>query len=508
MTKKLNGNQLIAKNTMYLYIRTVFVVLVNLFVSRIILDKLGVTDYGIFILVGGIVSVLGLFQSVMASAVSRYFTIELGKKDFTKLNQYFKVVFIIYIGIGLFFLMLSETLGLWFLKYKILIPADRAFAAFYVYQFSVLTFLANIFTVPYNAIIISHERMNVFALIGIAEVMFKIILVYVLTIIQFDKLIFYSLSIFIISILVLLLNYLFCKKNFSETKFSWYWNYSMFTEMMSYSFWSLFGAMASVARNQGINIILGIFFNPAINAARGISYQVNDGITQLSNNFFTAVRPQITKNYAKNDYESMLILVFRSSRFSYYLLILISIPLMLETSFIFKIWLVETPDFTVLFTRLVIITSLIDALGYPLITAINSTGKIKWYQIITGTILVMTLPISYLFLKHGYPPESTMYVAIFISLAAQISRLNFMKYFYKINIWTYFKKVIFVILIVSCLSIIPPIIIIKFFPYGITRLFITIFTSFLSTIFTIYLFGITKSERMFVKNFVKEKVLK
>ena len=228
MKKPLSGNQLIAKNTMYLYIRTLFVVLVNLFVSRIILKELGINDYGIHILVGGVVSVLGLFQSVMASAVSRFFTFELGRNNFVKLNQYFRVVIIIYIGIALFFLFLSETLGLWFLQYELVIPSDRTFAAFYVFQFSVLTFLASIFTVPYNAMIITHERMNVFALIGIGEVTFKIVLVYILSIVQFDKLIFYSFSIFLIGLLVFILNYLFCRKNFTETKFSWYWNYSMF----------------------------------------------------------------------------------------------------------------------------------------------------------------------------------------------------------------------------------------------------------------------------------------
>ena len=504
MTIKINGNGLIAKNTIYLYIRTLVFVLVNLFLARIILEKLGVTDYGIFILVGGIVSALGLLQSVVASAVSRFFTIELGRNDLKKLNQYFKIVIIIYIGIALFFLFLSETIGLWFLEYKISIPSNRASAAFYVFQFSVVTLLANIFTIPYNAIIISHERMSVFSLIGIAEAIVKIILVYMLTITHFDKLIFYSFSLLLIGILVLLFNYFYCRKTFSETKFSWYWNYLMFKELMSYSFWSLFGAIASVARNQGINIILGIFFNPAINAARGISYQVNEGITQLGHNFFTAVRPQITKNYAANDYESMMTLVFRSSRFGFYLLMLIAVPLILETSFILKIWLVKTPDFTVLFIRLVIITSLIDALGYPLITAINSTGKIKWYQIITGTILIMTLPISYFFLKIGYPPESTFYVAIVISLAAQFTRLNFMKYLYEFNIWIYFKKVIVVILIVCVLSIIAPIIVINIFPYGITRLLLTTLISFISAAFAIYFLGITKSERKSINKLIKK----
>lgn len=390
-------NNLIITNTFYLYTRTLLVILVNLFASRVVLDALGVTDYGIYTIVGGIVSVVGLFQSVMASAVSRFFTIELGRDNLEGLNKYFNTVVIIYIFIALLFLLIAETVGLWFLQNEIIIPVERLNAAFWVYQFSVITFVASIFSVSYNAIIMSYERFSVFAVIGIIEVFIKVLFILILLYTKFDKLIFYSFSMFVIAVAVFFMNYLYCKRNYVETRFTFFWDKAMFKEMLAFSFWSLFGSVSSVARNQGISIILGMFFNPAISAARGISYQVNDGIMQLSHNFFAAVRPQIIKNHARNERENMLSLVFGSSKYSFYLLMLIAVPIILETPFLFSIWLIDTPDYAVLFTRILVLTSLIDVLAYPLITAINANGNIKWYQIITGSVLIMALPISYVF---------------------------------------------------------------------------------------------------------------
>lgn len=503
--KNLSGNnKLIIKNTFYLYTRTFLVIIVNLFVSRIILDELGVTDFGIYTIVGGIVSFFGLFQSVMASAVSRFFTIEIGRNNIDRLNKYFKTVVIIYFGIAFLFLLIAETLGLWFLQNKIIIPPDRLNAALWVYQFSIITFVVSIFTVSYNAIIMSHEKFNVFALIGIAEVILKVLFVFILIYIEFDKLIFYSFSIFGITFFVFFMNYLYCRRNYIETRFSWYWNISMFKEMLSFSFWSLFGSISSVARNQGLSIILGMFFNPAINAARGISYQVNDGIMQLSHNFFAAVRPQITKHHARNDLNNMLSLVIGSSKYSFYLLMLISIPIILETPFLFKIWLINTPDETVLFTRLLVITSLIDVLAYPLITAINANGNIKWYQIITGSILIMTLPISYIFLYYGFPPVSVMYVSLVISIIAQCSRIVFVKYFFKISFSFYLKKIILNILLIFTISLIIPLIVVWLLPSDLYRFILTILISLINSFLIIYFIGFQKEERTFVKNLVKK----
>lgn len=493
---------------MYLYFRMIFVILTNLYVSRIILEQLGIEDFGIYTLVGGLVSFLAIFQSVMASAVSRFFTIAIGKRDFIKLKKYFNISFIIYLLIALSFLIICETIGMWFLENKLIIPNERTYAARYVFHFSVLSFLLGIISVPYSSIIIAHEKMNLYALIGILESIIKLFITFIIVNIEFDKLIFYSICIAVISLINFLINYLYCFKKFIETRINWFWDWLMFKELFLFSVWSLFGSISSVARNQGINLILGIFFNPAINAARGIATQVSDGITQLSNNFFTAVRPQIIKQFASNEKTSMLNLVFRSSKFSFYLLLIIVIPVFFETKFLFEIWLVEIPQYAVLFTRIVLITALIDTLSYPLISAINANGDIKWYQIVTGSILILTLPISYVFLKLGYPAETPMYIALVISIVAQFSRISFVKYFFRVSMIEYFKNVLGVILIVFCLCLFIPSIIYLFIPHGIFRFIMTLIISLSINVLIIYFIGFDNYERNAIKMFIQKKFLK
>lgn len=392
----------------------------------------------------------------MASAVSCFFTLELGRNNKDQLNRYFRISIVIYIVISLIVLILSETLGIWFLENKLIIPLDRMSAATWVYQISILSFIATLMTIPYSSIIIAHERMDVYAYIGIAEVLMKFIIAYILPTISFDKLKVYSTLYLVTILLILALNYTFCRCNYKESKFTWYWSDSMFKEMVSYSIWSLFGAISGVARNQGMNILLSMYFNPAINAARAIAFQVSDGINQFSNSFFMAISPQITKNFAANEYDDMIKLVYRSTRFSFYILYIIALPIIIETQYILNLWLVQPPLYSVSFARLVILTSLIDSLGYPLMTAINAKGVVKYYQMATGGVLILTLPISYLFLEMGYRPESTMYVALATSVAAQISRIIFMKSLHGLSIKKYLEEVIAVIAcVVICSALMP-----------------------------------------------------
>jgi O-antigen/teichoic acid export membrane protein len=500
-------NKRIAKNTFFLYIRMMLVMLVTLYTSRIILKALGIEDFGIYNVVGGIVSVLGLIQAVMASAISRFFMFELGRKNYIKLNQYFRLSIIIYAGIALIVFMLAETIGLWFLNNKLIIPEERMSAAHWVYQFSILSFIINMMSVPYNSIIIAHERMNIYAYLGVTEVIMKLFIAYILLVIAFDKLKIYAALYFGIVLIISSIYYLYSRKNYSESKFSWFWNKAMFREMMGYSVWSLFGSVAGVARNNGINILLGMFFNPVVNAARAISYQVNEAINQFSFNFFTAVRPQITKQFAAGENNGMMNLVFRSSRFSFYLIFIFALPIMLETPYILDLWLNITSGQSVLFTRLVVLTSVIDSMSYPLMTAINATGNIKYYQIVTGGLLIITLPIAYLFLKLGYPPESTMYVAMSISAMAQISRIVFMKIQQNMSIWSYFKEVIFIVMSVLILSSLTTFFIHRLLPYSNMRFIIVLAVSIASCIIFIYIIGITKVERKAI-NVLVLKILK
>jgi len=500
-----SDNKRIAKNTLFLYTRMILVILVTFYTSRIILKALGVEDFGIFTIVGGIVSVLGLIQSIMASAVSRFFMVELGRKNYVKLNEYFRLSIIIYSGMAIIIFILAETIGLWFLNNMLIIPEDRIIAAQWVYQFTVFSFITNILTVPYNSIIIARERMNVYAFIGLSEVIMKLIIAFLLFTVLYDKLKVYSILYFATVVVVFLVNYLYCRLYYQECRFSWFWSKAMFNEMMGYSVWSLFGSISAVARNQGINILLGMFFNPAINAARAIAYQVNEGINQFSNNFFTAVRPQITKKYASGDSLDMMNLVFRSSRLSFYLLFIFALPVLLETQYILNVWLDNPPLNTVLFTRIVVLTAVVDSLGYPLMTAINATGNIKNYQIITGGILILTLPISYIVLKMSYPPESTMYVALIISVAAQASRIFFMKILHNISVLKYVKDVLYYILMVFFLSSVVPLITHTILQYSNERFFIVMTLSIVNCFLVIYTFGITKNERIIINELLFNK---
>jgi O-antigen/teichoic acid export membrane protein len=500
-----SDNKKIAKNTLFLYARMILVTLVTLYTSRVILKALGVEDFGIFTIVGGIVSVLGFIQSVMASAVSRFFMIELGKKNYVKLNEYFRLSIIFYSVMAIVIFILAETIGLWFLNNKILIPEDRIVAAQWVYQFSLFSFITNILTVPYNSIIIARERMNVYAFIGLAEVIMKLIIAFLLFTVLYDKLKVYSILYFATIVLVFLINYLYCRLFYQESKYSWFWSKAMFHEMMGYSVWSLFGSLSAVARNQGINILLGMFYSPAINAARAIAYQINEGINQFSNNFFTAVRPQIIKKYASGDSSDMMNLVFRSSRFSFYLLFILALPILIETQYILNAWLDNPPLNAVLFTRIVVLTSVIDSLGYPLMTAINATGNIKNYQIVTGGLLLLTLPISFVVLKMGYPPESTMYVALIISAAAQASRIIFMKILQNISVLKYVREVLYYVLIVFFLSSIFPLVAHAIMINSNERFFFVMILSIVNSFLVIYTFGIRRNERTTINEIVFKK---
>tara|TARA_B110000091_G_scaffold213160_1_gene261762 strand:- start:383 stop:1846 length:1464 start_codon:yes stop_codon:yes gene_type:complete len=479
---------------------------VNLFTVRVVLKTLGVEDYGINNVVGGIVAMLSFFSSTMVSASMRFFTFELGRKNYTRLNQFFKLTIFSYLGFSVIILILAETVGLWFLKTQMVLPETRMSAAMWVYQFSIASFILYMFVVPYNSIIIAREKMHIYAYIGILEAILKLAVVFILVIFNGDKLKSYAVLLFLVTLIISLFYIIYCSYKYKECKLSFFWNSQMFKELISYSAWSLFGALAAMIKGQGINILLNVFFNPIVNAARAIAFTVNSAINLFVTNFYQAVRPQITKKYASGETQEMMKLVFISSRFCYYLMLSFAIPILIETPYILSLWLSEVPEYTILFTRLVIITTMIESLSYPLMTAVSATGKIKWYQTVTGGLLILNLPISYVLLKTGYPPEITMYVAMGIAVLSQISRMLFMKNMLKMSIDTYIKKIVFVIIIVTLLSWITPFVVYKIMNYGFVRLIIVTLCSFISSILVIYSVGITNDERHILNHFFYKKI--
>lgn len=498
-------NSSIAKNTAYLVTRIILITIVSFFTSRVYLKELGVVDFGLYNLVGGIISVLGILQGVLASAVSRFFIIEIGKENIDKLNQYFSISIIVYLIFIVVLLIASQTIGKWFLYNKLTIPPDRQLAAYFVYQASVFSFLISMLTVPFNSLILAYERLKIYALFGIIESAMKLLIAYFLTKHNSDKLILFSLLNFVTILILFFSSYFFCKINFNHIKFKFLWHWGLLKEMFNYSIWTLVGAVSSIARNQGLNILLGVFFSPATNAARAIANQLNDAATMFSNNFQIASRPRITKLYISGDKTALYKLILSTSKTSFFLLYLISLPLIAETNFVLNIWLVDPPIQSIIFTKIIIATSLVDSLSYPLISTINAIGKIKIYQIVTGGLLILTLPISYLFLILGYGSEIVLYVALLMSCLAQISRIFFVNYFIQISIKEYFLEVIVRVIIVVVLTLVIPLYFISFMPIGWERFIVILIVNVVSCLFFIYFFGLNHNEKKILINFFKEK---
>ncbi len=490
----------IAKNTAMLYFRMLLIMAVTLYTSRVVLNTLGVEDFGIFNVVGGIVTMFAFLNSAMSSATQRFLSFELGKQNQVELKRVFSMSVNIHAIIAIAVLILSETIGLWFLNNQLVIPHDRLIAANWVYQFSILSFIVTIISVPYNATIIARERMNVFAYISIIEVSLKLLIVFMLNWFGFDKLKLYAVLIFLVTFITKLIYYIYCRKNYHESKYFFFWDKKLYKTLMSYAGWNLWGNIAAVMFGQGVNILLNIFFGPIVNAARGVSFQVRNAVNGFVLNFQTAMNPQIIKSYASDNHSFMHQLIFQGAKYSYYLLLILSLPIIFEAEIILKLWLKIVPEYTVIFTRLVLINVLIDSISGPLKTAAQASGKINVYQSVVGGLLILILPISYVFLKLGFPPEVTIYISIVVSIIAFIARLIIVKPLVNLSIRKFIQTVLAPIVKVTFISLIIPFATKTFIPVGYTQTITVIISALFSIAIAIYFFGLTKKEQSFMKN--------
>lgn len=502
------NNKRIAKNTLVLYVRMLFIMAVTLYTSRVVLKILGVDDFGIYNVVGGVVAMMGLLKGAMSAATTRFITFELGKGNYEQLRKTYCISVVIYIIICIIFVILAETIGLWFLNTQMTIPEGRLTAANWVYQFTILSVAIEMMCQPYNAVIISHEKMSFYAYVSILEVTLRLLIVYFLMILPYDHLTFYGLLMMITSIIVCMTYHFYCRCNFSECKFKIYRDKGLFLKMLSYSGWNLFGSASSLIKGQGLNILLNIFFTPAVNAARGIAFQINGAISQFSQNFYTAVRPQITKYYAQDDLMNMFKLVLRSSKLSFYLNLMLGVPLIIETPEIIDLWLGQEPDYVVVFSRLIIIISMIDAMAQPLMTTIHSTGHVSLYQSLVGTMNILNLPISFVFLRLGYAPVVVFYVSLIITTISLFVRLAIVKrYIPSFPVSSYVIDVFCVCVLVTLISIIVPLISYYYLDNSISSVLIVCIISEISIISTVFIFGLKGDERLFVRQIVKKKLL-
>lgn len=498
-----DNNKRIAKNTMLLYFRMIFIMVISLFTSRINLQSLGVENFGIYNVVGGVVAMFSVFSGSLSVSISRFITYELGKGNQEKLKKVFSTAVSIQIFLAICIVILAEIIGIWFLNTKMNIPAERLNAANWVMHFSILAFAVNLISVPYNAAIIAHEKMSAFAYVSVFEVIAKLGITYYLFISPFDKLKTYAVLLFALSIVLRIIYGIYCKRNFQECSYKFIFDKGLIKQMTGFAGWSLFGLVAYSGYNYGLNILLNLFFGPVVNAARGIAFQVQNAVQGFSNNFQMALNPQIIKSYAQNDLKRMHQLIFASSKYAFFLLFFLSLPIIIEAPKILSVWLTEVPEHTVNFVRLILALITFDSLGSSISIAQQATGKIKKYQIWVGGIMLMIVPVAYVSLKMGARPESVYIVYFLACIVAHIVRMIIIRPMIKLSLQEYFHKVIFRLIIVAVCASILPIIAYKLLPVTLLSLFVVCLLCPITVTVSIYFLGLEQSERKMVNEKLK-----
>lgn len=508
MRDSTTNNKRIAKNTLFLYFRTLLIMLVTLYTSRVVLTTLGIEDFGVYNAVGGVVSIFGVISGALSNAISRYITYNIGNGNSERLRVVFCTSINIQIIIAIIILSLCEAFGSWFLNFKMNIPTDRINAANWVLQCSLLTFLVNLISVPYNACIIAHEHMKAYAYISIFDAILKLSVAYLLIVSPIDKLIAYSILLFITALIVRFLYSFYCRKNFRECRYKLIYDKSLFNEMIRFAGWNFFGNTTSILNSQGINLLINIFFGVVVNSARGIASQVDSAVNQFVTTFSTAVNPQITKSYAQGDSERMNYLICKGTKFSFFLLLLFTLPLIFETNTILQLWLRNVPDKAPIFTKLALIGAMITVLGNSGYTACIATGKIKKYSIIVTTIGSLNFILTWIAYTLGSNPEITYIIYIGIYTCVQVARLFLMKEMLQFPISMYIKEVISRIIPPCIMSLIIPFILTRILEPSIIRTLIVCTSSIIWSLLCISIFGLTKGERITIFNKIRSVISK
>lgn len=497
------NNKRIAKNTLLLYLRMLLLLGINLFVSREVLAALGVIDFGIYNVVGGFVTMFTMIGGAMATATQRFISFEIGRGKEGNVKETFSTAVIIHIFLALLVLCTAETIGLWFVNTQMSFPSERCIAVNWVYQFSVLTFMINIISVPYNASIIAYEKMVAFAYVSIFEAIAKVAVVYLIIWSPIDKLILYSALLALVAIVVRVIYGIYCKKHFIECRCSWKSDKAVKRKMMSFVSWNLIGSLSGVLKEQGINVLLNIFFGAAVNAARGLAFQVNNAINSFVSNFQIAMNPQIVKTYASGNKEEMFKIVFRGSKFSYMLLLTLSLPIIVEAPFILNLWLKAVPEYTVIFLRLVLISALIESFSGTLIASMHASGKVRDYQIVVGGLSLLTLPFAYFVLKLYPEPYWAIGVGVVMAVLCLLARLFMLKKSIELPVLLFLRSVCLVDLSITIVASFLPIIMCMILDEGFLSFIIVCIVSVLSTVTFSYTIGLNFREKAMVKEKIR-----
>lgn len=509
MSDNISNSKRIAKNTLMLYIRMLFTMGVSLFTSRVVLQTLGVEDYGIYNVVGGIVSMLVFFNSSVATSTQRFLNHEMGKGgDGSNLQRIFSNAINAHLIIGVLTVILLETGGLWFLYNKLNIPQEQFHAAVWVFHFSVLSLFVSIIMTPYNAAIIANEKMGIYAYYSIFEVSFRLIIVYILTQLPYNKLILYGFLSLCVSVLMCLLYFVYCKRHFSECVYKWNWDRTQITSLFSFSGWMLFGCLSDMLSKQGVNILINMFFGPMFNAARAVAVQVQYAVNNFVANFMTAVRPQIIKSYSAGEYNYMYRLVFSASKLSFYLLFVLTVPILLYTEYIFDLWLDIVPEYSVLFTRLVLIELLISSAYVPIAQINQASGRIRNYQIAISVIFLLNFVLSYILYKLGFPVYSTFIVSIGLSIVGLFVRVIILKIDNNFPAKHYILKIMLPLLPIALLAMAVPYLLCHWMPINLLTIVLNSVVGVLCSCLVIWCLGLDKTEKGFIKGKISAIITK
>ncbi|MEH7890042.1 lipopolysaccharide biosynthesis protein [Elizabethkingia meningoseptica] len=497
----------IAKNSIMLYIQMLFSMLVALYTSRVILNVLGVEDFGIYNVVGGVVAMFSILNGAMSNSTGRFLTFALGDQAKNLFNKVFNMALIVHFLIACIICIGAEIIGYWFLEHKLQIPPERMDAAVFAFHCSVFTAFLTIIVVPYTSAIIAYEKMGVFAYFTLIDLLLKLGVVFAIQTIDWDKLKVYAFLLVIAQFIVQLVNFSYCFIKIKDTHIKKIiWDKSLFKEMTSFAGWSMFGDSAFILQNQGLNILINMFFGAAVNAARGIAVQVQGVVSRFIGNFQMAMSPQITKSYASRDFAYFHKLIYASSKYSFFIFLFLAIPILFETNLLLTIWLKVVPEYTVNFVRILLFISLISCLANPLILAVKSTGKIKRYEIILGIVSLSVVPLAYAALKMGYTPEIVYFVHLSVEITGQIIRLKIVAPMIGLSQKKYFTEVILKCIVIMLLAMTLPFIIYESMPESFIRLIFIGVTSTVLVLLLSYFIGMEEGEKQMIKNMIFSKI--
>lgn len=499
-----SDNKRIAKNTLLLYIRTLFVMVISLYTSRVVLQALGVDDYGVYQVVGGVVAMFSIISNALSSAISRFITFEIGHGDKDKLRKIFSTSVIIQIGLALIVLVAVEVIAIWFLETQMQIPDGRMDAARWVLQCSLITFCINLISIPYNACIIAHEHMKAFAYVSVLDALLKLGVCFCIMALPSDKLISYAILLTVVALIIRLIYGIYCHKHFEETRGKIVFDKTIFKEMAGFSGWSFFTNTNHLLNTQGVNMLMNVYFGVTVNAARGIATQVENAVLAFVTNFTTAINPQITKSFAAGETDRTQDLVCRGAKFSYLAMLLLSIPIICETETILNIWLPEVPQYTVIFTQLSLVLGTIDCLGATGFTAVMASGRIKKYALILTPIGFLEFPLTWIFFSLGSSVVWTYYLYIMVKFTVLIVRTYLLKEFVGLKFSMFLQRTLLPAVITTIIAAIPALIIVYLLPVGILRFFVSLFVGVLSAATASFYIGMTKGERTVIKSKIQD----